>query len=118
MDDWRNHKKHCGKNNVSRKLPGTAQDPFWACPDVPDHIRHVPIADSDGNVSISSVGFANPDTSHFYSPASHRQVSLITADKEADYFLFDEEDRPVRVVLHDTLTKMAFRIFRSGPLIK
>jgi hypothetical protein len=43
-------------------------------------------------------------------------VSLITADKNADYFLFDEEDCPVRFVLHDTSTKIVFWTFRSDVL--
>jgi hypothetical protein len=41
---------------------------------------------------------------------------LLTADKDTDYFLFDEEDRPIRFVLHDPLMKMTFRNIRSGIL--
>jgi hypothetical protein len=110
--DWRNHKKHCGKIKVSKKLPGTAQDPFWAYPDFPDHARQLRTT-PDGNVSWSSFGFGNPNIQHKYSPALWRQVSLITADRDADYFLFDVDDRPVRFVLHDPSMKMTFRDFRG-----
>jgi hypothetical protein len=65
---------------------------------------------------MTSIGFAAPNTQLEYSPALQRQVSLINADKVADYFLFDDENRPVRVVLHGTWLKMAFRILRSDIL--
>jgi hypothetical protein len=100
---------------VSKKLPGTVHDPFWAFPEMPDHLRHVPGAQGDG-VSVTSIGFPAPNSQREYSQALQRQISLINADKEADYFLFDDDDRPVRVVLHDLWTKMNFRIFRSDIL--
>jgi hypothetical protein len=43
-------------------------------------------------------------------------VSLLTGDKYADYFLFDELDRPVRFMVWDMCTKMAFRGLRSEAL--
>ncbi|KIM75252.1 hypothetical protein PILCRDRAFT_13796 [Piloderma croceum F 1598] len=113
-DDWREHKKHCGKSKVSKKLPGTVNDPFWIFPEMSDHLRHIPM--SAAEKQVTSIGFGNPNTAPAYSPALQRQVSLITADKYADYFLFDEDDCPVRFVLHDTSTKMVFRIVRSGVL--
>src|ERR1700733_1189657 len=111
-EDWHNHKKHCGKMRVSKKLPGTAQDPYWAYPDFPDHARHILTA-PDGTVSLTSIGFGTPNIQHKYSPALWRQVSLITADRDADYFLFDEDDRPVRFVLYDPCMKITFRDFRG-----
>jgi hypothetical protein len=65
---------------------------------------------------LSSIGFPSPNSQREYSQALQRQLSLINADKEADYFLFDTDDLPVRVVLHDTWMKMAFRIIRSDVL--
>jgi len=100
---------------VSKKLPGTAQDPFWACPELPEYLRQVPTS-PDGDISISSIGFANPNSEREYSPALQRQVSLLTADKDADYYLCDNEDHLVRVELYDKWMKMIFRILRSDIL--
>jgi hypothetical protein len=33
------------------------------------------------------------------SPALQRQVALLKQDGEADYFFFDEQDRPIRLVM-------------------
>jgi hypothetical protein len=82
---------------------------------MPDHLRHVPDVQG-GGVPVASVGFPAPNSQREYSQALQRQLSLINADKEADYFLFDDDDRPVRVVLHGMWIKMAFRIFRSDIL--
>lgn len=65
-------------------------------------------------MSTISIGFADPLTAPSYSPALRRQVSLLTADKEADYFLFDQEDRPVRIVVDDRLVKLGLRLIRAG----
>lgn len=113
-EDWRKHKKHCGKTKVSKNLPGTARDPFWAHPDVPDHSRNVSI--QDGVVDISSIGFAKPDPAYPHSPALQRQVSLLTGDKHADYFLFDETDRPIRFIVNDMWMRMTFRSLRADLL--
>lgn len=116
QQDWPKHKKHCGKARVAKKLPGTVHDQFWAFPQIPDHLRHV-VPTSDGHhVSLRSIGFPSPDTQQEHSPALQRQISLLNADKEADYFLFDEGDHPVRVVLHATWLKTVFRILRSDIL--
>jgi hypothetical protein len=69
-----------------------------------------------GNVDIRSTGFGTPSAARDYSPALQQQVSLITADKDADYILFDAEDRPVRVVLDNPWIKSAFRNLRSEVL--
>jgi hypothetical protein len=69
-----------------------------------------------GNVPVTAIGFGTPDPTRPLSPALQRQMSLLTADKDADYFLFDELDRPIRFMLHDMWTKMMFRILRSGVL--
>jgi hypothetical protein len=43
-------------------------------------------------------------------------VSLLTGDKDADYFLFDELERPVRFMIWDVYARMTFRNFRSDVL--
>jgi hypothetical protein len=115
-EDWRKHKRYCGKEKVVKKLQGTAQDPFWAFPDIPEHLRFPVDVDPNGNVAITSIGFGNPHPSNPHSPALQRQVSLINGDKEADYFLFDDLERPIRFSISDMWTKMAFRILRSDAM--
>jgi hypothetical protein len=113
-EDWRYHKKHCGKTKVLKNVKGTAQDPLWMAYGLPDHIRLPESAASDGFVSLNSIGFGSPHPLRPHSPALQRQVSLITADKEADYFLFDEADTPIRFEIHNTSIKLMFRMFRMG----
>jgi hypothetical protein len=113
--DWAKHKKHCGKSKVSKRLPGTIHDPLWAYPEVPEHLRHV-VSTQEGTIPLTSIGFADPNSPARHSPALQRQMALLNADKDADYFLFDEDDSPVRFVLQDTWTKMAFRTLRSSVL--
>lgn len=94
---------------------GTIHDPFWFQPGVPDTLRNLP-TDSNGNVTMSTLGFGNPAYTPSYSAALQRQVNLLTADKDADYFLFDGLDRPVRFVIHDRPLKMNFRLTRTEVL--
>jgi hypothetical protein len=81
---------------------------------VPDYIRDVPLESKDGSLHISAIGFPAPNNKRQYSPALQRQISLLTADKSADYFLFDEADQPVRIVLFDMWTRLQFRQMRMG----
>jgi hypothetical protein len=97
---------------VSKRLPGTIHDRFWAIPNVPDHCR----SESMDGSSIDSNGYGTPHPTRPHSQALQRQLSLITGDKEADYFLFDDLDRPIRFVLYDNWEKMMFRILRAGPM--
>ena len=116
-EDWRNHKKHCGKKKVSKKLPGTIHDHLWRFSHLPDCLRHLSSGPAlDGMISLDSIGFANPNIPLSYAPALQRQVDLLTADKTADYFLFDDTDSPVRVVIHGYWMKMAFRTLRTDSL--
>lgn len=82
---------------------------------MPDSIRHMPIA-SNGGVDMYNLGFGDPANTPSYSAALQRQVSLLTSDREADYFLFDELDRPIRFVVNDPLLKMGFRVVRTEVL--
>jgi hypothetical protein len=113
--DWRNHKKHCGKKKVLKNVKGTAHDPFWNVPDFPDHLRPTE-SSANGTVNISSVGFGTAHPSRPHTPALQRQVSLLNADKRADYYLFDESDQPVRVVFPDIWMKMVFRTNRADAM--
>jgi hypothetical protein len=46
--------------------------------------------------SFRKIGFEDPLTALSYTPALYRQAgALLTSNKEADYSLFDTEDRPV-----------------------
>lgn len=111
--DWPTHKKHCGKQQVSKKLKGTAQDPYWNVPsDMPDHFR-IPPTPGLG-IPIAETGFGPGSTKSSNSPALKRQIALLRADREADYFLFDAHDRPVRFLAPDQMTKMIFRMNRSN----
>lgn len=115
-EDWRNHKKHCGKKKVLKNIEGTAHDPFWRAHNLPEHLRQsIPVI-RNGNVDLTTTGFGVPHPSRPHSPALQRQVSLINADHAADYFLFDEMDLPVRVVLHEMWTKMSFRTLRADAM--
>ncbi|RDB20676.1 hypothetical protein Hypma_012263 [Hypsizygus marmoreus] len=111
-EDWPNHKKHCGREKVSKELKGTINDRYWMQPAVPDYIRHLPHND-DGVVSISELGFAKPDPLRPYSPALQRQVSLCAADKDVDYFLFNKYDAPIAIQIPGSMTKVLFRNARS-----
>jgi hypothetical protein len=70
----------------------------------------------DGTVDITSTGFAKPNPARPRSAALQRQVALITARKDVDYFLFDEEDRPIPFVLYNMWIKMSFRRLRGDLL--
>jgi len=117
-EDWPHHRKHCGKKKFLKNIKGTAQDPYWQHPNLPDHmLTHIGAGDASGNVAVSSLGFGTPHPSRPHSPALQRQVSLITGDKLADYFLFDETDHPIRFMIQgDMWMKIAFRNLRSGAM--
>jgi hypothetical protein len=57
---------------------------------------------------LSYVSFPSLDIQQQYSPALQQQISLLTANKDADYFLFDEEDCPVHIILQEMWLKMCF----------
>ena len=68
---------------------------------------------ADAYSSITTIGFGTPHPSHPHSPALQRQVALLESDKHADYFLFDDTDRPIRVVFADRNIRTCFRLIRS-----
>jgi hypothetical protein len=65
---------------------------------------------------MASLGFGSPAHAALYSPALQRQVALLTVDKMADYFLFDEMDRPIRFAIKEQMVKMGFRVIRGHAL--
>ena len=87
---------------------------MWKYPDVPDTIRQV--ESTNGHVSITSLGFGTPHPSRPHSAALQRQVSLLEGDRQADYFLFDDADRPIRFALYETYSKMCFRMIRADAM--
>jgi hypothetical protein len=113
--DWPNHKIHCGKEKISKKLKGTVNDPFWKYPTAPDYIYDLPINENK-TILPTSLGFGTPHPSRPHSQALQRQLSLLAGDKDVDYFLFDEVQRPIRFVLPDGWTKIAFRLMRTDAL--
>lgn len=99
-----------------KKLAGTIHDPYWFQSSMPDSMRHIPVS-HNGGVEILNLGFGDPANTPSYSPALQRQVNLLTLDRDADYFLFDQWDRPVRFAInHDYLLKMGFRAVRTEVL--
>lgn len=100
-----------------KNVKGTVYDPFWANSDFPDYLRPPESTRlSDGGIPISSLGFGTLPPSRTHSPALQQQVALITSDKDADYFIFDEQDQPIRFVIHDMWMKISFRNLRSGAI--
>ncbi|KAF9459186.1 hypothetical protein BDZ94DRAFT_1312644 [Collybia nuda] len=100
---------------VAKELRGTIHDPFWFDPNVSDMLRNIPSA-SDGSITMAELGFPNSNHTRPYSSALQRQINLLTTDRDADYFLFDEMDRPIRFTIEDSLLKMNFRIARTEVL--
>lgn len=62
------------------------------------------------------MGFATPDPTHPRSLALQRQISLLTGDVEADYFLFDEVQRPIRVEVPSSFLRLTFRTMRGDAM--
>ncbi|RDB20600.1 hypothetical protein Hypma_012236 [Hypsizygus marmoreus] len=115
-EDWPNHRKHCGEQKISKKLKGTINDPYWIQPLMPDYARTLNVPRSENGISLDDLGFATMEPSHPYSPALQRQVSLLNANKQVDYFLFDANDRPICIFIPDTFARMSFRHMRSVAL--
>lgn len=97
---------------MTKHLKGTINDPFRAASFVPDHFRS--LGDRNGMVSFSDIGFADSGSESSNSPALRRQLSLLNGDRDADYFLFDNLDRPIRFRIPDSFLRMQFRMMRSN----
>lgn len=103
-----------GSGKSRKKLPGTIHDPLWSGPDYAKALRHIP--NNGKGFAVEDLGFGNPETAPPYSAALQRQVSLLVADKNADYYLFDELERPVRFIVDDPELKPFFRLTRTHAL--
>jgi len=110
--DWPSHKKHCGKEKVAKKLRGTIHDQSWQYSHILEHLPFVPQSTPQDDVSTTGSEFGTPHPSFPHSPALQRQVALLENNRDVDYFLFDEADRPIAVVLNDSYLKINFRQFR------
>ena len=114
-EDWPKHKTSCGKEKVMKHLRGTIRDPLWRFPKIPDQFRDALTFDGNG-FAINSLGFATPHPLRPHNSALQHQLSLLTADKSADYFLFDEAGHAVRFAIEDTFTRTCFRVIRSNAM--
>ena len=114
-DDWKSHKKNCGQEKIAKKLLGTIHDPSWRYPAVSEFLSPVGIT-PDGTLPITSLGFGTLHPSRSHSPALQRQVALLEGDRDADYYLLDHTDHPIRVMIEEDSIKMSFRIVRSDAM--
>lgn len=98
---------------MSKQLKGTINDPFRGVPSgaMPDRLRA--LGKRNGGFRLSDVGFADPGFDKNHPPALKRQLSLLNGDTDADYFLFDNLDRPIRFRLPDSFLRMQFRLLRA-----
>ena len=80
---------------------------------MPNIMRSTELTPDDERLAVENLGFGTPHPSRPHSPALKRQVSLLEADRRAEYFLFDEEDVPIRFVIDDMAMKMLFRSART-----
>jgi hypothetical protein len=106
-DDWQEHKKYCGKQKLTKQLRDTIRDPDWEYSNLPEYVD-----DLLESTDLERFGTARPSRPH--SRALQRQLSLLRGDRQADYFLFDEVDRPVRFEARGEFTKALFRALRSA----
>ncbi|KAH7928127.1 hypothetical protein BV22DRAFT_1005538 [Leucogyrophana mollusca] len=113
-EDWQRHRLSCGKKKVSKRLPGTAGDSAWAHPLLPEFYREQLNKGNGQTTSIRSIGPGTPQYTR--SPALQHQVSMIEADKDADYFLFTPSREPIRFVIDDFFLKLVFRLMRTDAM--
>ena len=73
----------------------------------------IPERTSAGTTRITNLGFGTPNPSGTQSPSLQRQISLLEAERPVDYFLFCDDDGPMRVIIEDRWTKVYFRLVRS-----
>ncbi|KAL6304837.1 hypothetical protein BKA93DRAFT_817295 [Sparassis latifolia] len=106
-EDWKKHNQHCGKTVHTNALRGTAGDSLWQFPEIPDIMNDL-VPDSDGYYDIATIG-VKANGEYERSPVLLRQITLIEADKKADYFLFDSRGRA---------TKLMFRVLRGSAMSK
>ncbi|EGO05431.1 hypothetical protein SERLA73DRAFT_174578 [Serpula lacrymans var. lacrymans S7.3] len=110
-EDWSRHKNNCGKKRVSKFLPESAGGSSWSFHQTHRLAHDIPIS-PNGNASLPFSGAGQP---HYHrSPALQLQLAMIERDQDADYFLFSSSHQPIRFAIHDTWTKMVFRLLRQG----
>jgi hypothetical protein len=103
---------------VSKSRLAEPQEALWQeesieeAPETPQHFRDAPVNGRGDVLDITSTGFPAPHNARQCSPALQQQISLLTANKAVDYYLFDESDQPVPVVLTEIWLKMSFRTLR------
>ena len=80
---------------------------------MPKIMRSTELTPDGERLAFENLGFGTPHPSRPHSSALQRQVSLLEADRHAEYFLFDEEDVPIRFVINDMTIKQLFRSART-----
>ncbi|KIJ60381.1 hypothetical protein HYDPIDRAFT_32346 [Hydnomerulius pinastri MD-312] len=109
--DWKTHKRSCGKKKVTKGLPGTAGDRLWMYQD-PNvaFLRDLP-KNATGKTLTAAIGIG---PAQYTRPAAlESQVSMLEKDKEADYFLFNDNGQPIRFVVDKMWTQCCFRGIRQ-----
>jgi len=99
-EDWRKHKQYCGK--VRHREPVTRTATSYPAP-------------SNQKDDFNNRGFRSsrrPPTRR-RSAALRRQVALLRADKEKEYFLFDDNGTPVPFECEKDYIKTCFRVVRG-----
>ena len=71
---WHNHRKHCGKETVAKRLPGIIHDPFgkYAVPETMHFLQPSP----DSTAAVTDIGFGTPHPSRPHNAALQRQAAL------------------------------------------
>jgi hypothetical protein len=109
--DWKIHKSRCGK--LGRAVHSRRR--HWTF-HVPEDAQAagIPLLQAE-DIVPDVLDTRSPDPSRPHSPALQRQISLLKADRAADYFLFDEADRPIRFAIpdEDKWMKMSFHLLRE-----
>jgi hypothetical protein len=102
------HKKTCGKTKPTWV---SHQDRYWTFNGIDEELDAMPHA---CDVIADGMFNGRDPNAPLRTPALQRQAALLSADKTADYFLFDEMDHPVRFATsgEDMLVRVTFRMFR------
>jgi len=112
-EDWMSHKTRCGKSGKPTSAEADSGCWRWAVPDDPVEAGIPKKVDIEQIFPHHLDKPAHPSRPH--SPALDRQISLLKVDADADYFVFDETDQPVRFAVsdEDKWMKMSFRDLRE-----
>ena len=85
------HNTKIGKEALQQKqsVKVASGHHLWAHPKVPVHLSHF-VSMQEQTIPLTSIGFADPNSPARHSPVLQQQMALLNANKDVDYFLFDE----------------------------